>query len=490
LSLAQRFFRSGLLVGGANLVATVLLVVRSIALARLLPVEVFGVYAFAAALTTLTAVLARFGMDDALIHRAPQTEDIAKAAAIHGGLAIAFAAVWAALLLAGSVAFFDGQMLAALLVLTGTQVALLVVATPEALLRRQVEHRLLATIRLTATVLSTAIGLALAFFGYGLWALLMIDAVMALVGLVALGVWGPAWRPRLRPDRERIGYFLRFGSRNVTGRLLEEARHKLDKLWTGSVLGSQSLGLYARASAYGAAPADLINRPINSVVTGVYAELANDRQRLSGAVARISELLLIGASLLAVCIALVAPDLIVVLIGEKWLPMLAAFRIMLLAAVATALNRTFVRLFVAVGAPALRLRIAALQVVVLVAGMLALGPRFGIAGVAVSVLASALAGLVASFLYAGRYTDLAVGGWLLPPVAASAVAWFAGAVGGGLVATESASWLRVLVEGGCAAGAFALVMIVWRGRALDGHRRFILRELGRGRDRSGAARTP
>jgi O-antigen/teichoic acid export membrane protein len=479
LSVAQRFFRSGILVGGANLVATALLVVRSVALARLLPVEVFGIYAFAAALTTLTAVLARFGMDDALIHRAPQTDNIADAAAIHGGLAIAFAGVWAVLLLAGSVAFFDGQLLAALIVLTGTQVALLVVATPEALLRRRVQHRLLATIRVVAMVLSTAVGLVLAVLGHGLWALLMIDAVAALVGLVALGIRGPSWRPRLSLDRERIGYFLRFGSRNVTGRLLEEARHKLDKLWTGWALGPQSLGHYARASAYGTAPADLLNRPINSIVTGVYAELAHDRQRLSGAVARISELLFIGASLLAVCIALVAPDLIVVLIGAKWLPMLDAFRIMLVAAVLTALNRTFVRLFVAVGAPALRVRVAALQVVVLLAGILMLGSPLGIVGVAVSVLASALAGLVASFFYAGRFTDLAAAGWLLPPVAAAAVAWFAGDVGGGLVTAAGASWLRVFLQGGCAATAFFLVMIAWRGRALDGHRRFILRELRR-----------
>ena len=487
MSLAQRFFRSGILVGGANLAATALLVVRSIALARLLPVEVFGIYAFAAALTTLTAVLARFGMDDALIHRAPQTENIAEAAAIHGGLAIAFAGVWAVLMLAGSVAFFDGQLLAALIVLTGTQVALLVVATPEALLRRRVQHRLLAAIRVIAMVLSTAVGLVLAILGHGLWALLMIDAVTALVGLVALGIMGPAWRPRLSLDRERIGYFLRFGSRNVTGRLLEEARHKLDKLWTGWTLGPQSLGHYSRASAYGAAPADLINRPINSVVTGVYAELAHDRRRLSGAVARISELLFIGASLLAVCIALVAPDLIVVLIGAKWLPMLDAFRVMLMAAVFTALNRTFVRLFVAVGAPALRLSIAALQLVVLVAGMLMLGPPLGIVGVAVSVLASALAGVVASFLYASRFADLAAGGWLLPPVAASAVAWVAGAIAGEFVTATGASWLRVFVQGGCAAAAFSLVMIAWRGRALDGHRRFILRELRREGDASGAA---
>ena len=484
MSLAQRFFRSGILVGGANLAATALLVVRSITLARLLPVEVFGIYAFAAALTTLTAVLARFGMDDALIHRAPQTDSIADAAAIHGGLAIAFAGVWAVLLLAGSIAFFDGQMLAALIVLTGTQVALLVVATPEALLRRRVQHRLLATIRVVAMVLSTAVGLVLAVLGHGLWALLVIDAVTALVGLVALGLWGPAWRPRLRMDRERIGYFLHFGSRNVTGRLLEEARHKLDKLWTGWALGSQSLGLYSRASAYGAAPADLINRPINSVVTGVYAELAHDRQRLSGAVARISELLFIGASLLAVCIALVAPDLIVILIGAKWLPMLDAFRVMLVAAVLTALNRTFVRLFVAVGAPALRLSIAALQVVVLVAGMLILGPPFGIVGVAGSVLASAVAGLIASFRHATRFTDLAARAWMLPPAAAAAVAWFAGAVGGQFVTAADASFLRVIVQGGCAAVAFCLVMVVWRGRALDGHRRFILRELRRDGDAS------
>jgi hypothetical protein len=121
--------------------------------------------------------------------------------------------------------------------------------------------------------------------------------------------------------------------------------------------------------------------------------------------------------------------------------------------------------------------------------MMALGPPFGIVGVAASALASALAGLVASFLYAGRFTDLAAVGWLLPPVAASAVAWFAGATAGEFFTATGASGLRVLVQGGCAAAAFCLVMIVWRGRALDVHRRFILRELRREGDASAAADT-
>jgi O-antigen/teichoic acid export membrane protein len=475
--LARRFVRSGLWAGGAQAIAVAILAVRSVLLARLLPVDVFGVYAFAAALTTLTAVIARFGMDDALVHRAPETEDADAAAAVHFTLAALFAAAWMAMMLVFAWTFHEGALLTALAVLTGTQAAVLLSATPTALLRRRVDTRLLAAIGLAATALSSIVGLALAWGGYGLWSLLMIDAVAALLGLGALLILGPGWRPRWRWDPRTVRYFLGFGSRNVLGRVLEDALQKVDRLWTGSVLGPQALGLYARAVAYSRAPIGLADRPVASIVIGAYAELARDRGRLSGALMRIAELLVNASALIAVTVGLAAPELIVLLVGAKWLPMLDAFRILLLAAVPAALIRTFVQLLVAVGAPGARVRIAALRLAILVLGILALGPTLGITGVGLAVLISAVSGLALALPYVGRFADVSLGTLLVPPVLAAMAAVLAGTLTGRFLPPDSGLWARMFWQVAAAVAGYGAVLALLRGRHVSGHLRIILREL-------------
>lgn len=486
MSLGRRFVHAGLWVAGAHAIATVLLVVRSVLLARLLPVDVFGIYAFAAALTTLTAVIARFGMDDALVHRAPETRDAQAAASVHFTLAMLFAVVWGALMLTLALIFQEHPMQAALVVLTGVHVGLLLAATPTALLRRRLDHRLLATIGLAATFVSTVVGLTLAWRGYGIWALLLIDAVTSLLSLSALLIWGPVWRPRLRWDAATVRYFMSFGSRNVLARVLEDATERVDKLWTGAVLGSLALGFYSRASAYSRAPVGLMDRPLSSIAMGAYAELAHDRARLSGATMRISEILIHGSTLLATIVGVTAPAMIELLIGTKWLPMIDPFRVLLIAAVPAALSRTCIQLLVAVGAPGDRVRIAALHVVVLGFGLLALGSHYGVTGIALAVLGAAVAAMVLSLRYVSRFADLGLRTLLVPPIAAALTAITAGTLAGHRLSVDAGLWTRMILPGGAAIIGYGVVLMILRGRPFRDHLRFIVRQL-RSSDKTGQA---
>lgn len=477
MRLARRVVRSGAWASGAGVVVALVLVLRSVILARLLPVEVFGVYAFAAALTTLTAVLARFGMDDALVHRAPATAAAEPAAGVHFALAALFAGGWLALMLGLAWAWAEGATRTAIVVLSVTQLMVLLTATPIALLRRAVEHRLLSAVGVLAAILSTAAGLTLALLGQGLWALLAVDAVAALVSLAALFLLGPGWRPRLRWDPTIARHLLAFGGRNVLGRLLEEAQLRLDKLWTGSVLGAQPLGLYARAFAYSRAPVGLVGRPLDSVPLGAFAELAHDRARLTAAANRMAEILVHGAALVAVTVGVVAPELIVVLIGPKWLPMLDAFRILLCAAVPMALHRLLIQLLVGVGQPALRVRIAAWRLLVLGLSILFLGPRLGIEGVALATLAAAGAGLALSLHHASRFADPDLRTLLLPPVLASLAALLAGWAVGRVLPVDQGPVPRLLAQSAAVAVGYGSALLTLRGRAFREHLRYVVEQL-------------
>jgi O-antigen/teichoic acid export membrane protein len=126
---------------------------------------------------------------------------------------------------------------------------------------------------------------------------------------------------------------------------------------------------------------------------------------LSKAFVRSNALLVRGGFLLAGLLALVAPEFIRLLLGAKWLPMLNAFRLMLVFTMLDPLRATVSYLFVAVGRPELNTRVRAVQVVLLVAGLFLLGPRLGITGVALTVTTMVALGMAMQFWNARRYVD-------------------------------------------------------------------------------------
>ena len=93
--LARRSITSVLYNSVANVSRVVILFVRSILLARLLPVETFGIYASALALVSLTVSAAAFGMGGAFLHRTKETEDTERAAAVHFTLKLILTSLWA-----------------------------------------------------------------------------------------------------------------------------------------------------------------------------------------------------------------------------------------------------------------------------------------------------------------------------------------------------------------------------------------------------------
>lgn len=383
----------------------VVLFVRSVLLARLLPVDTFGVYVGAGALVALTAVFATFGMGGAFLHRAPETQDEAPAAAVHFTAKLLFTLVWAAGMIAYALQFADGGRQTALIVLTLTQVGDELTQTSRLILIRRVVHRRLALLQLLDAISTTAVAVGLALLGAGLWALLATDIVSMLLGIVGLLIWRPVWRPRLAWRPPIVRYYLRFGSRNVTAGLLLMALDRVDDLWTQRYLGNEALGYYSRAYTFATYPRKILAAPVNQVAGGTYAELKAERLRLSQAFFRTNALLARSGFLLAGLLALIAPEFIRIFLGEKWLPMLEAFRLMLIFTLLDPIKMTVSDLFIAVGRPELVVRVRLGQLAVLIVGLFVLGGRFGIAGVALAVNVMLVLGIAVLMWQARRYVD-------------------------------------------------------------------------------------
>jgi PST family polysaccharide transporter/lipopolysaccharide exporter len=182
----------------------------------------------------------------------------------------------------------------------------------------------------------------------------------------------------------------------------------IDDLWTNIFLGDLALGFYSKAYKFASYPRTILALPIQKVSTGIYSELKYDRIGLSKAFFRTSALLVRTGFLLSGWLALIAPEFIMIFLGEKWMPMLDAFRLMLVFAMFDPLKGIIGDVLVAIGKPQKLIQTRFMQIVLLVLGLFTLGYRFGISGVALSVNLMLVAGIILLLYFVNPHIDFSL----------------------------------------------------------------------------------
>lgn len=466
MSLARRTVAGLGWQSGSGLLQAGVLFGRSILLARLLPVEVFGVYAGATVAVELVAMVGEFGLGGALIHRSPATEDEETAAAVHFTLTALFSAVWATLLAGAAVIWLDGSDRLALLVVTAAAAAGTLARTPRMLFIRRVAHRRLAAIDLADDLATTAVAVVLALRGATLWALLATNVTGALTLLVLLHGWRPIWRPRLLWSRPIVAYFLQFGARNAAANTLSAALDRCDDLFTRWVLGEYAMGLYSRAYMFATYPRRILAVPAAAVALGAYAELKGDRAALSRTFFRINALLVRAGFGMAGALALIAPEFVLLVIGDKWLPFVPAFRLMLIFTLLDPLKQTVADLFVGLGDPGRVARVRLWQLGILLVGLALLGRPYGIVGVALAVDLMLVVGVGLLLWQARAVVDFSPVALFGAPLAALAVGLAAGRAAIGWLDVAATPWLSAAVKLGVFAVLYAALLLTLERRRL------------------------
>jgi O-antigen/teichoic acid export membrane protein len=308
-------------------------------------------------------------------------------------------------------------------------------------------------------LITTPVCIGLALGGTTLWALLASNVSTALVYTVGLYIWKPIWRPRLIWHPAGMRYFLRFGSRMAFATWLVRALDNVDDLWTGVFISQQALGLYSRAYSLAKLPSMLLAGPVSTVAAGVYAEITGNRKSLSRAFLLTNAAMVRTGFLLAGMLALVAPELISLLIGERWLPAVVAFRLMLVYALFEPMKGNIGHLFAAVGNPGLLGRLRFIQLVVLIVGLFALGTPFGIEGVALAVDLMLMVGIFMMLHHARRYVDFSLRDLFLVPCLA-VIAGLSSSVGLTVAAAALSTWLLAAGKLVIFAAVYGLILVI------------------------------
>ncbi|WP_046867451.1 lipopolysaccharide biosynthesis protein [Microvirga massiliensis] len=260
-------------------------------------------------------------------------------------------------------------------------------AVAEALAQRQLRFRWLAGVDSGAFAAGfIAVGPVLAWFGFGIWALVGAYLIQHFVRMIWL-LAALAHPKRLLLEGQTIRELLYFGGGFTLARIGNYLAGQGDNLVVGRCLGPQLLGLYAHSHQLMTAPAVLVGQVLDRVLFPTMALVQLEPARLARAYRSGTAICTLVILPTSVVLAIVAPELVLVLLGPAWVGAVIPFQVLTLGMLFRAsykLSDSVARATGAVYRRAWRQAIFALAVI----GGAFVGQHWGLGGVAIGVLAA------------------------------------------------------------------------------------------------------
>lgn len=391
----------------ASIVTLSLGFIRAVVMARLLLPEHFGVTTLALFYLNLASQLRAIGVDNALIHRKDPDDDVlATYFTMRMGQVVVSVVVLLALIpLLGRLHSDLPLLPTVLLAYVGIGVIKGFNSVQTTILSKRMAFRQLAITDVVSSITMTLVGPGLAWMGFGVWSIVA-ELGSGIVSRAAV-VWlvYRAWRPRLGWDSQLVRWFWNYGSKIWVSTNVTFLLDRFDDWWIGTYLGSNPLGFYSRAYEFARYPRKAIANPVLSVFYPAFAHLQDDRPRLSRAFFRPTSLMVRAGALLSLILILIAPEFVHLLLGERWLPMVFTFQLMIVYTLLDPLVVAASNLLAATGYPGKIARTRVVQALVFIPTVVILGPRLSIEGVAIAADLMVFVGALLLFRHTRQVVD-------------------------------------------------------------------------------------
>jgi PST family polysaccharide transporter len=290
----------------------------SIALARLIAPDQFGVFAVALVVLNIVLSISEMGVSVALI-RTPG--DVSEMAPTVTTLSILSGSTLAAICVLGAPWFANElnapaatgviQLMAVALVISGAS------AVPGAMMQRNFRQDHKAAADFAGFAVGTAVAIVLALCGFGAWSLawsrIATNGVAALVMFV------------LNKERYRPGFnaaqaksLLAFGLPLAGSSLLVFGVLNIDYIVVGKLLGPVELAFYLLAFNLSSWPVGAISQPVRSVSLAAFSRVRDDADRFQRSFGRALSLLALFTVPACVLLATFGSPLVRFAYGDRW----------------------------------------------------------------------------------------------------------------------------------------------------------------------------
>ena len=411
MTTGKRAVRSTLIVAATSYFSEAANLVVSIILARLLSPEYFGTIALAIFFNELFGRVREFGFDQAFIHR---QKELDKSRSTHFLLSLGSSVISFSLSLIFIpilARYYDPTLIYSLIILSFAYILKAASATQRMVLEKELRFGSITLIDLFSLLVSSVIGIFMAYKGFGLAALIVYQTGNILVTFLVLWIIRP-WRPIFIFDTPTLKWYLHFGWFLWLGGITTFVIYKFNDFITGTFLSTAALGFYSRAFSFAQRPTSAVTGVVSRVAFPTYAIFQEDKDKLSTSFNLVLRNIVRISAPLSFFLFLLAEDLIGIFLGSKWLPMVPVFKILLIYGFLRSVFDDAGAFLTAIGQPKLVSKYLGVQAGLIIISTPLLTYYFGLNGAAMSLNIILSAGLIMAYSYVSKFVRLDIFGIL------------------------------------------------------------------------------
>lgn len=301
---------------GAQLVTFIV----SIVLARLLMPEDYGAIALVTVFTTIMQVFVDSGLGTALIQK-KYADDLDFSSVFYFNFVVCIFLYIVMFFAAPLIASFYNmpELTPVVRVISLTIVISGVKGVQQSFVSRNMLFKRFFYATLGGTIFSAFLGIAMAYAGFGVWAI--VAQQLSNTAIDTLILWITVkWRPKLMFSWKRLKGLLAFGWKMLCSALLDTVYNNLRSLLIGKVYSSADLAYYNEGKKFPNLIVTNINTSIDSVLLPAMSKEQDDKDRVKNMTRRSIMVSCYIMAPLMIGLACCASNIVIVILTEKWLP--------------------------------------------------------------------------------------------------------------------------------------------------------------------------
>jgi len=200
----------------------------------------------------------------------------------------------------------------------------------QSFIQRDLQFRKLFFATIAGTVLSCVAGVAMAYSGFGVWALVTQYLLNVIIGTIALSfVCG--WHPGLELSKESAKLIFSFGGKVLATNIVFTINAKFRSFATGKFFGAEALAFYDQGQKYPTLLVSNINASIQKVLLPVYSRKQDDIVDLKNTLRKSIQIGMFILAPMMIGLCAISNSFVSAVLTEKWVeavPYMQIFSIM------------------------------------------------------------------------------------------------------------------------------------------------------------------
>lgn len=289
-------------------------------LARLLTPEEYGIMAMIAIFIAVSNSIIDSGFSNALIRKI-DIKRVDYNTVFYFNLVISVFIYLVLYLISPAISeFFKEPMLIKIVRVIGWTLVINALAIiPRSILVRNVDFKTQTKVSLISSISSGIVGISMATGGCGVWSLVGQQLSRQLLNTFFLWVYCH-WRPVLEFSMMSFRELFGFGSKLLLSGLLDTIYKNIYYVVIGHSYTPAQLGQYTRAEQFNSIFSSNLTSAVQRVSYPVLSSIQEEPKRLQEAYRKVVKTTMLITFSCMLGLAAVAKSLIIILIGEKWLP--------------------------------------------------------------------------------------------------------------------------------------------------------------------------